>query len=46
MDLLTIVMWVSGWWYFGKLRQRIEVLEGQIMILSMNKDWNNGKSNS
>lgn len=30
MDLITIVMWVSGWWYFTKLRERIEVLEQQM----------------
>ena len=45
MDLITIVIWVSGWWYFTKLRERIEVLEQQVFILSM-KDVTNGKSNS
>jgi len=40
MDLLTIIMWVSGWWYFSKLRNRIEELEKQVLILSM-KDGQN-----
>lgn len=40
MDLLTIIMWVSGWWYFTKLRKRIEELEKQVFILSM-KDGQN-----
>jgi hypothetical protein len=39
MDTLTIIMWVSGWWYFSKLRTRIEVLEQQVFILSQEKGW-------
>ena len=44
--LLTIIMWVSGWWYFSKLRTRIETLEAQVFILSQGKEPENGKSNS
>ena len=27
---VIFIMWFSGWYYFGKLRDRIEKLESQI----------------
>jgi hypothetical protein len=36
--MIEIVMFFSGWWYFSKLRQRIELLEMQVMLLSTPKN--------
>ena len=31
--MIEIVMFFSGWWYFSKLRKRIEDLEMEVMTL-------------
>jgi hypothetical protein len=36
--MIEIVMFFSGWWYFSKLRERIELLEMQVMLLSTRKN--------
>lgn len=36
--MIELVMFVSGWWYFSKLRQRIELLEMQVTLLSTKKN--------
>jgi hypothetical protein len=36
--MIELVMFFSGWWYFSKLRQRIELLEMQVMLLSTKKN--------
>jgi hypothetical protein len=36
--MIEFIMFVSGWWYFSKLRQRIELLEMQVMLLSTPKN--------
>jgi len=36
--MIELIMFVSGWWYFSKLRQRIELLEMQVMLLSTPKN--------
>jgi hypothetical protein len=36
--MIEIVMFFSGWWYFSKLRQRIELLEMQVTLLSTKKN--------
>ena len=36
--MIEIVMFFSGWWYFSKLRQRIELLEMQVTLLSTSKN--------
>jgi hypothetical protein len=36
--MIELIMFLSGWWYFSKLRQRIELLEMQVMLLSTPKN--------
>lgn len=36
--LLTIIMWLTGWWYLSKLRKRIDELETQVLVLSVRRD--------
>jgi hypothetical protein len=31
--MIEIVMFFSGWWYFSKLRKRIDDLEDEVMML-------------
>jgi hypothetical protein len=38
MMIYIIFLWISGWWYFSKLRERIELLEMQVMLLSTPKN--------
>jgi hypothetical protein len=31
--MIEIVMFLSGWWYFSKLKKRIDDLEDEVMML-------------
>jgi len=40
VEMIELIMFFSGWWYFSKLRKRIEDLEMQVMILQMERNEN------
>jgi hypothetical protein len=31
--MIELIMFFSGWWYFSKLRKRIDDLEDEVMML-------------
>jgi len=45
--MIELIMFFSGWWYFSKLRKRIEALETEITIIRMSNTYSpfKGKEN-
>jgi hypothetical protein len=31
--MIELIMFISGWWYFSKLKNRIDDLEDEVMML-------------
>ncbi len=38
--MIELIMFLSGWWYFSKLRKRIDDLETEVMFLKYGRNWN------
>lgn len=40
-NVIAVLMWFSGWWYFSTLRKRIEELESQVSSMVQDKQTTN-----
>jgi hypothetical protein len=43
--MIELIMFLSGWWYFSKLRKRIDDLETEVMFLRYRRNGNDTMDN-